>query len=157
MGQSAPAALVRPVAVGHRCDMANRSLRLATVGLVVALAACAGNPKAELRSDVEAITDAANARNAAELRARVADLEVTLADHVGRGELDATEADQIRAIAIRVAENAQLLQEPVAPPAQEEVAEPAAPDSAPAAGGEGSEDDRGKERGGGKGKGKGGD
>lgn len=124
-------------------------LRLATIGLVLGLVACGGDPGAALRSDVAAITDAANARDAADLRARVADLELTLAEQVARGELDQAEADRIRALAVRVVENAQALQQPPAPPAEQEVSEPAAPDPSP----EGKPDEPGKR----KGKGKGGD
>lgn len=78
------------------------------VGSLV-LTGCSGEPRSQLRGDVEAITLAANDRDADAVRQEVEDLLSTIRSQIASGDLDRAEGERLRAIALRIAEGAALL------------------------------------------------
>ncbi len=102
-----------------------RALWLVPV-LALALTACGGEPKAELRGDVESVTLAANDGDAEGVRDAVEDLLSTIRRQVANNELARDEGERLRAIALRIAESADLLDpEPTPSPTPvEETEEP---------------------------------
>ena len=90
--------------------MTRRRLTALAVPLsLVVLTGCSGEPRAQLRGDVAAITLAANDRDADAVRDEVEDLLSTIRAQIASGDLDRAEGDRLRAIALRIAENADLL------------------------------------------------
>ena len=103
-----------------------RALWLAPV-LALTLTACSGEPRDELREDVEAVTVAANGGSAASVRSAVEELLSTLRSQVASGDLDPQEAARLRTLAERIAKNAGVLEPTQAPsplPTEEEEPEP---------------------------------
>ena len=92
--------------------------------LALTLTACSGEPRDELRGDVEAVTLAANDRDAAGLRSAVTELRSTIRAQVASGELERGEGERLNAIAVRLLENADLLDEAEPSPAPEPTVEP---------------------------------
>ena len=80
--------------------------------LALTLTACSGSPQDELRGDVEAVTLAANDGSAAGLRSAVEELRSTIRAQVASNELDRAEGERLNAIALRLLENADLLDQP---------------------------------------------
>lgn len=96
------------------------------------LTGCSGEPRAELRSDVEAITLAANDGDADAVREEVEDLLSTIRSQIGSGELDRAEGERLRAIALRIAEQAGLLEpEPSPSPSPSPTEESPSPSPSP--------------------------
>ena len=103
------------------------------VGSLV-LTGCSGEPRAQLRGDVEAITLAANDRDADAVREEVEDLLSTIRSQIASGELDRAEGERLRTIALRIAEGAALLEPEQAPspsPSPEETEEEPTPSPSP--------------------------
>jgi len=94
--------------------------------LALTLTACSGAPRDELRGDVEAITLAANDGSAEGVRDAVEQLLATIRAQVGSGDLDRAEGERLRAIALRIEQEAVLLEdaEPSPAPTVEEAPEP---------------------------------
>ena len=93
------------------------------------LTGCSAEPRAQLRGDVEAITLAANDRDADAVREEVEDLLSTLRAQVANNEIDRAKAERLRAIALRIAESAGVLEpepspSPVPSPTAEESPSP---------------------------------
>lgn len=80
---------------------------LPAVALV--LTGCSAEPRAELRGDVEAITLAANDGDADGVREGVEELLSTIRRQVVENDLSREEGEALRALALRIAENAGLL------------------------------------------------
>ena len=96
------------------------------------LTGCSAEPRAELRSDVEAITLAANDRDADALREEVEDLLSTIRSQIGSGELDRAEGERLRVIALRIADQAGLLEpEPSPEPSPSPTEESPSPSPSP--------------------------
>ena len=96
------------------------------------LTGCSAEPRAELRSDVEAITLAANDRDADAVREEVEDLLSTIRSQIGSGELDRAEGERLRAIALRIAEQAVVLEpEPSPSPSPSPTEESPSPSPSP--------------------------
>lgn len=98
-----------------------------TPALALVLASCSsGSPEAELRADVEAVTLAANDGSAEGVRDAVEELLATIRTQVASNELDRAEGERLRAIALRVQEQAGLLEEPEPSPSpvEQETEEP---------------------------------
>lgn len=74
------------------------------------LTGCSAEPQAQVRADVEAITLAANDRDADAVREEIEDLLATLRAQVANNEIARAEADRIRAIVARIRESAALLE-----------------------------------------------
>lgn len=88
--------------------------------LALTLTACGSDPGTELRDDVESVTLAANDGDADAVRAAVEDLLSTIRAQVASRELPREEAERLRAIALRIAQNAALLDpEPTPSPTPE--------------------------------------
>ena len=83
------------------------------LGLVVAglLSGCAGSDRTDVRNGVEAVTAAANARDADGVREAVDDLLAVLDRTVPGGELTSSEAARIAAAARQVRDSADLVDE----------------------------------------------
>ena len=91
-----------------------RALWLAPA-LALALAGCSsGDPQDELRADVEAVTRAANDGSAQGVRDAVEELLATIRSQVASRDLDRAEGDRLREIALRIEQEAALLED--APP-----------------------------------------
>ena len=81
--------------------------------LVALLAGCAGGGRADVRDGVEAVTAAANARDAEGVRDAVDDLLALLDRQVSAGELTSPEAARIAAAARQVRDSAALVDDKV--------------------------------------------
>lgn len=94
--------------------------------LALTLTACGASPVEQRRGDVEAVIEAANAGDAAGLRAAVGDLRSTIRAQVASNDLDRAEGERLNAIALRLLENAGLLEAaaPSPAPTVEEEPEP---------------------------------
>lgn len=99
--------------------------------LALTLTACGSNPASELRADVEAVTLAANDRSAAGVRDAVDELLATIRAQVASNELDRAEGERLRAIALRIAEQAGLLEPSPSPSPVEEQTEEPSPEPEP--------------------------
>ncbi|MCW2681064.1 MAG: hypothetical protein JWM62_2465 [Frankiales bacterium] len=96
--------------------------------LAVTLTACSGSPQDELRADVQAVTLAANDGSAPALRDAVEELLATIRAQIGSNELDRAEGDRLRAIALRIQEQAALLEQPSPSPTPEPTEEEPEPE-----------------------------
>ncbi len=95
--------------------------------LALTLTGCGADPQSALRADVEAVTDAANAGSAAGVRDAVEELLSTIRAQVASRDLDRAEGERLRTIALRIEQEAALL-EPTAPspsPVEQDTEEPA--------------------------------
>lgn len=101
--------------------------------LTLTLTACGGgDPRAELRGDVEAVTLAANGGNPDGVRTAVQDLLDTIRRQVTARELDPGQGKRLEAIALRIRENADLAAPSPSPepsPTQQESPSPEPPPS----------------------------
>lgn len=92
--------------------------RVAT-GLVLAalLTSCSsGSPAADLQSSLNAVIDAANAKDPAGLRAAAGRFEQEVAAQSANGDITATRAQDLRTVAERVLQDANLLEPAPSPP-----------------------------------------
>lgn len=101
--------------------------------LALALTGCSTvDPRAELRGAVESITLAANDGDADAVRDAVEELLSTIRRQVVENDLSREEGEALRAIALRVAENAGLLDPVPSPsPTEEEPTEEPSPTAEP--------------------------
>jgi chromosome segregation ATPase len=85
--------------------------RAAVLPVVLVLAGCAGGTDSELRADVAAVVEAANAGDADRLRVRADELVETVDAQQESGELPADRAERLRALAASVRTNADVIDE----------------------------------------------
>ena len=148
----------------------SRAPRLLALALAPALLAGCGGSGDELRDDVAALTEAANARDADRVRTLAEDLVTTIEEQAAAGELPADRAERLAALARSVrtgadvidaelleqrrleAERERLEQERARLEAERKAAEQAAERDKDEGEDEGKDDDEGKGEGKGKGK-----
>ena len=88
-----------------------RALVASTAVLALVLTGCSStDPRAERRGDVEAIVAAANDGDAGAVRDAVEDLLSTLREQVAGNDLDREEAERLRVLGLRIAEESGLLE-----------------------------------------------
>lgn len=97
-----------------------RALLLAPVAALVLTGCSTADPQAELRGDVESVTLAANDGDAGGVRDAVEELLSTIRRQVVANELSREKGEALRAIALRIAENAGLLDPEPSPSPTEE-------------------------------------
>ncbi len=93
--------------------------RLAAAGvLCIALASCSsgGSPPANLQTKMNAVTDAANAKDPAALRTAVGLFLQEVSAQSQNGDITSTKAQDLRVVAERVLADAALFEQPVAVP-----------------------------------------
>jgi TolA-binding protein len=83
--------------------------RAAALPLVLLLAGCAGGADSELRDDVAAVVEAANAGDADRLRVRADELIETVDAQAAQGDLAADRAERLRELAASVRSNADVI------------------------------------------------
>jgi tRNA threonylcarbamoyladenosine modification (KEOPS) complex Pcc1 subunit len=97
----------------------------------VLLAACSssGSPKADLQTRMNAVVDAANAKDAAQLRGAVEDFLREVTAQSQNGDITSTKAQDLRTVASRLLTHAALLDE--ATPSAAPSSEPPSPSPSP--------------------------
>jgi hypothetical protein len=87
--------------------------RLVAAVLLCALAACSssGSAAADLQTKMNAVTDAANAKDAAQLRIAVSEFLQEVSAQSQNGDIPSTKAQDLRTVAARVLADASLLED----------------------------------------------
>jgi tRNA threonylcarbamoyladenosine modification (KEOPS) complex Pcc1 subunit len=110
-----------------------RLLAAATAAVVLTACSSSGSPQADLQTRMNAVVNAANAKDAAQLRGAVEDFLREVTSQSQNGDITSTKAQDLRIVADRLLTHASLLDQPSPTPAPSSAAPSPSPSPTSAA------------------------